>query len=163
MIDQLGKGLLLSLQKELIKPMKRATHTSRPTDSDEETSDDSVIHSSSSSKRLHQLIKSLQKSLYDLIPKYDGEGDIQRLLEFTDKVESYLEIAELIPTLEITAITAKLTGTANLIWQHHKKMYNSESTNCIKNWKGLRDLLFKNKMTEEHERSVLTHIESIQQ
>src|ERR1035441_5612848 len=117
MIDQLGKGLLFSLQKELTKPMKRATCMSRPTDSDEETSDDSTIHSSSSSKRSHQSIKSLQKSLYDLIPKYDGEGNIQSLLEFTDKIESFLEIAELIPTLEITTITAKLTGKANLIWR----------------------------------------------
>src|SRR5579871_2911156 len=39
-------------------------------------------------------MSNLVKSLYDAIPTYNGDGDIQKLQEFIDKVEIYLELAE---------------------------------------------------------------------
>ena len=55
------------------------------------------------------------KSVYDNIPRYDGEGDIQKLLNFIDKVEDYLAIADTMLMMEITLITMKLISTASLL------------------------------------------------
>jgi len=45
------------------------------------------------------------KILGDGIPMYDGEGTIQKLLEFMEKLESYLDIAELSPAMELCVAT----------------------------------------------------------
>ena len=57
---------------------------------------------------------SVTKNLYENIPKYDGESDIQKLLDFIDKVDDYLEIARLDPNLELKLIPAKFSGQASL-------------------------------------------------
>src|SRR5579871_6784436 len=79
---------------------------------------------------MHQ--SNLVKSMYDAVPRYDRDGDVQKLLEFIDKMESYFEMIELTPSSQIQAATLKLTGTANLLWRHHKQMYDRESANRIK-------------------------------
>ena len=104
----------------------------------------------------------LIKSLYNFIPRYDRDGDIHKLLDFVDKVELYFEVAELIPTRELMAVIAKLTGTAGLLWRHHKKKYpDKESSGRIKIWSQLKDMLLRNKIINEQERYILTHLEVI--
>ena len=65
--------------------------------------------------------------IYNAIPKYDGEGDIQKLLDFADKVEGYINVVEMSSTLQVTIIITKLTGTASLLWHNHKKNYDVSS------------------------------------
>ena len=110
---------------------------------------------------MHQ--SNLVKALYDAIPSYNGDGDVQKLLEFIDKLESYFEMVELSPTSQLQAAALKLTGTASLLWCHHRHMYNKDSLSRIKTWNGLKELLKKNKITSEHERQVLAQLQKIQQ
>src|SRR5277367_5064405 len=97
-----------------------------------------------------------------MIPKYDSEGDIQWLLDFAHQVEDYIDAVDMSSMLLITMITTKLTGTASLMWRHHKKNNDQGSPSHIKSWKGLKELLFRTKITEEHEGSVLSQIDPIQ-
>ena len=71
------------------------------------------------------------KSVYDNIPRYDGEGDIQKLLNFIDKVEDYLAIIDTMLTIEIMLIITKLISTASLLWRHYKHLYEINSPQCI--------------------------------
>src|SRR5579871_4916191 len=64
------------------------------------------------------------QNLYNNIPKYDGEGDVQKLYDFIDKMESYLAIRNMHTDIELDIITMKLIGTASLWWRYHKKTYN---------------------------------------
>ena len=59
----------------------------------------SSISIESSITLMHQ--SNLVKSMYDAVPRYDRDGDVQKLLEFIDKMESYFKIIELIPSLQI--------------------------------------------------------------
>ena len=54
-------------------------------------------------------IDSITKNLYENIPKYDREDDVQKLLDFIDKVDDYLEVARLDPDLELKLIPAKFS------------------------------------------------------
>ena len=91
------------------------------------------------------------KSIYDNIPQYSGDGDIQKLLDFIDKVDNYLAIVDAMPMMEIALTTMKLTGTVSLLWRHHKHIYNASSPNHIQTWRGLCELLMQNKITKEQE------------
>src|SRR5579871_4444445 len=99
--------------------------------------------------------------MYDAVPRYDRDSDVQKLLEFIDKMESYFKMIELIPSSQIQAATLKLTGTANLLWHHHKQMYDRESANRIKTWDRLKNLLKRNKITNEHDRQVFIQLQKI--
>src|SRR5579871_843758 len=101
--------------------------------------------------------------MYNAVLRYDEDGDIQKLLEFIDKMESYFKMIELTPSSQIQVAILKLTGTANLLWHYHKQIYNRESANRIKTWDGLKNLLKRNKITNEHERQVLIQLQKIQQ
>src|SRR5579871_5330307 len=103
------------------------------------------------------------QNLYNNIPKYNGEGDVQKLYDFIDKVESYLAIGNMHTDVELDIITMKLIGTASLWWKHYKKIYNEDSVNKIKNWQQLRNMLLQNKVTDKHESLILSQLESLQQ
>ena len=105
----------------------------------------------------------MTKSIYDNIPQYNGDGDIQKLLDFVDKVDDYLAIMDTTPMMEITLITTKLIGIASLLWRHHKRIHDANSPNRITNWKGLRQLLMQNKVTKEQERHVLSQLDMLKQ
>ena len=129
----------------------------KKSNTDSDTSSDGLDEGRRSSISIESSIalmyqSNLMKSIYDAVPRYDEDGDIQKLLEFIDKIESYFEMIELISSSQIQAATLKLTGTTNLLWHHHKQMYDRESANRIKTWDGLKNLLKRNKITSEHER-----------
>ena len=84
-------------------------------------------------------------------------------MDFADKVDDYVNMVEMVPTTMVTMITTKLTGTVSLLWRHHKKNVDVSSPLRIRDWKGLHDLLFRCKVTEEHERQVLAQLDTIQQ
>ena len=77
------------------------------------------------------------KSIYDNIPQYSGDADIQMLLDFVDKIDDYLVIADKVPNMEIPLITMKLMGTVSLLWRYHKQMYNTSSPHHIQTWNQL--------------------------
>src|SRR5579871_1474386 len=67
-------------------PGKKKSNTDSDTSSD--GSDEgrrSSISVDSSIALMHQ--SNLVKSMYDAVPRYDGDGDIQKLVEFIDKIE----------------------------------------------------------------------------
>src|SRR5277367_5607499 len=132
-----------------------------PEDIDEASTDDENKSSASSKKSMIPSSKIVQ-TIYNAIPKYYGEGDVQRLLDFTDKVEDYIDAVDMSSMLLVTMITTKLMGMASLMWRHHKKNNDQGSSSRIKSWKGLKELLFRTKITEEHEGSVLSQIDPIQ-
>ena len=107
-------------------------------DNDELIAVSEDTRSSSNTVSHYSSTNALVKSIYDNIPQYSGDGDIQRLLDFVDKVDDYLAIADIsTPTMEIALITVKLMGTASLLWRHHKWMNGTSSPYHIEDWKGL--------------------------
>ena len=60
---------------------------------------------------IHQ--SNMIKSLYDTVPNYNR--DVQKLMEFIDKVETYFEIMDLEPEQQLQAASLKLSGTAALL------------------------------------------------
>src|SRR5579871_2394689 len=95
-------------------------------------------------------MSNLVKSLYDTIPTYNGDRDIQKLQEFIDKVEIYLELAEHEYEEEIAlkTIIIKLTERANLQWRYYKRIYHN-SLFRIRTWMQLQELLMLNIINEE--------------
>ncbi len=181
MFVNLQAGLLLTLREELDKRDKRQPTISRPTtpqgattnepqksESSSEEGESSVSSSdderrSSASRKSTLSSSKIVQTIYEAIPKYDGEGDVQKLLDFADKVDDYVNTVDMAPTTMVTMITTKLTGTASLLWRHHKKNVDVSSPLRIRDWKGLHDLLFRCKVTEEHERQILAQLDTIQQ
>src|SRR5215471_11824478 len=90
--------------------------SSESTDSDKDSSDKSDEDNSDteSQKSVSRMDEYILQNLYNSIPKYDREGDIQKLYDFIDKVESYLNVTRLDTDIELDIVTVKLTGTANL-------------------------------------------------
>src|SRR5579871_1508012 len=77
----------------------------------------SYISSSKEDRRSFSVISdttkymdSVTKNLYENIPKYNRESDVQKLLDFIDKVDDYLEVARLDPDLELKLIPVKFSG-----------------------------------------------------
>ena len=93
--------------------------------------DSDVISSSNMTMISPTFHNGIIKSIYDNIPQYSGDGDIQTLLDFTDKVDNYLTIEDNMSDMEIPLITMKLMGTASLLWRHHKCIYNATSPHRI--------------------------------
>ena len=155
------RDLLLMMkpaEKKDKKGKKKVTFTNSDTDTND-TSD-----SMSSSKKTILAEQNLSNHLFHEVPKYDGESDIQKLMEFIDKIENYFEMVEFSPLVELKAASSKLIGTAGLLWRHHKSVYpNREDVGRIKTWSQLKDMLLKNKITAEHERYILGQLDIIQQ
>ena len=94
-----------------------------------------IVYSDDSNSDRDNINSEMVKSIYDNIPQYSGDGDIQTLLDFVDKIDGYLAITDTIPSMEIALIMMKLMGTASLLWRHHKYIYDMSSPHCIKTWK----------------------------
>ena len=90
--------------------------SSESTESDKDSSDKSDEDNSDtkSQKSVSKIDEHILQNLYNSIPKYNREGDIQKLYDFIDKVESYLNITKLNTDIELDVVTVKLTGTASL-------------------------------------------------
>src|ERR1035438_2332314 len=112
MFASLQAGLLMTLQEELDKRDKRQPTMSRPMTPQEATTNETPKSESSSeeeesssspsdderrssaSRKSTLSISKIVQAIYKAIPKYDGEGDIQKLLDFTDKVDDYVNRSE---------------------------------------------------------------------
>lgn len=110
---------------------------------------------------MRSLLSSYSKSLYEMIPKYDGKDDIQWTLDFTDKVKDYLDTIDISLITVLCIIMAKLIGNASLLWQYHKVNYGKESPDHIKDWRWLCKILFWNKITKQHEAFAISQLESL--
>src|SRR5579871_1000833 len=93
--------------------------SSKNTESNKDSNDKSDEDNSDteSQKSISKIDKYILQNLYNSIPKYDGEGDIQKLYDFIDKVESYLNMTRLDTDIELDIVTVKLTGTSSLWWR----------------------------------------------
>ena len=93
------------------------------------------------------------KELIRLIPRYDGNGGIQKLLEFVDNFEVFAASTKPTPETELTLATAKLTGDAKMWWREHRKMTEMNSSERIRTWdelqQGLKDTFIPIENDEE--------------
>src|SRR5579871_2534768 len=60
-------------------------------------------------------MNSTSKHIYENIPRYDGKGDIKKLLDFIDKADDYLKVANLKPEIVVKIISGKLSGQASTL------------------------------------------------
>ena len=109
--------LEMNLVKMIDEKLKNVPPLNKTTSTDGESEgSEGDRKSSTSSKKSQSSIASICKSLYNNIPKYDSDGNVQKLLDFIDKVKNYLNMAELTSSQEVSVISAKLIGTASLLW-----------------------------------------------
>src|SRR4051794_7806799 len=74
--------------------------------------------SSSSERSMSSSTESnMQKELWKMIPRYDGTGGAQKLLEFTFSIEQYAEEADLSDRIMLKGVASKLTGDAISWWE----------------------------------------------
>src|SRR5579871_1476921 len=90
--------------------------SSKSTESDKDSSNksDEDNNDTKSQKSISKMDKHILQNLYNSILKYDGEGDIQNLYDFIDKVKSYLNVIRLDTDMELDVVTVKLTETTSL-------------------------------------------------
>src|SRR5579871_4797918 len=98
-------------KKEYISKSSSESIESDKDSSDKSDEDNSDIESQ---KSISKMDKYILQNLYNSIPKYNREKDIQKLYNFNDKVESYLNILRLDTDIELDIVIVKLTGTASL-------------------------------------------------
>ena len=79
------------------------------------TSDDSDSVSTSNMAISDHNHNGMVNSMYKSIPQYSGDGDIQKLLDFINKVDNYLSIVDTMPIMLIVLIIVKLMDTASLL------------------------------------------------
>src|SRR5271170_1943130 len=155
-IQSLKSQLRKQTDRVPVEIMSRSIPGNTPDNSDAASNSSTVITNTS----FHN---GMIKSIYDNIPQYSGDSDIQTLLDFVDKVDDYLAVADNTSNMEVPLITMKLMGTASLLWRYHKHMHNASSPYRIQTWEGLRLLLMQSKVTKEHERYILSQLDAIKQ
>src|SRR5579871_1921217 len=84
--------------------------SSESTESDKDSSDKSDKDNSDteSQKSVSKIDEHILQNLYNSISKYNGEGDIQKLYDFIDKVESYLNMIRLDTNIELDIVTVSV-------------------------------------------------------
>jgi transposase InsO family protein len=130
---------------------------------DQSVVEESIIVSEGGSTHTDSNSHTVIHDLYTSIPRYDGEGDIHKLLDFTDKVDDYLAVADATPAMELTIVGMKLSGIASQMWRHHKRTCDPTSPNRIRTWKELRTLFMKKKVTREQTRYMLAQLDMLKQ
>jgi hypothetical protein len=133
-----------------VRHQTRIVRTPSPTQS---------IMSASSSNHVNDIAKELMK----LIPRYDGTGGIQKLLEFIDNFEDFIESAELPSKSELTVATAKLTGDAKMWWREHRETTPVSSTERIRTWAMLKQALMNMFAPPENANIVREKLRNIKQ
>ena len=78
-------------------------------------SDDSDSTSTSNIAISDHNYNGMVKSIYESIPQYSRDRDIQKLLDFIDKIDKYLSIANTMLIILIALIIVKLMGIASLL------------------------------------------------
>ena len=150
----------LTHQPRTPSPPRRQTRNPSPTRSRK-----SAGSKSSSSKSSTSTISNaeISKELMKLIPRYDGTGGIQRLLEYIDNFEDFAAGAELPSSTELTLATAKLTGDAKMWWREHRKTTSVDDPNRIRNWTMLQKELLDTFAPPEYAETVRVKLRSLKQ
>ena len=79
----------------------------------------------------------MARELIRLIPRYDGNGGMQKFMEFAENFEDYASNVELSATAEMTLARAKLTGDAKMWLREQMKDTSIDSPEWIQNWEML--------------------------
>ena len=86
-----------------------------------------------------------------LIPKYDGTGDAQKLMEYIEGFEQYIAFDdELSPTQQLALAVGKLSGDVKMWWREHR----FSGTKKIKTWDALRTALIETYAPSENSDAV---------
>ena len=105
------------------------------------------------------------KELMKLIPKYDGSGGIQKLIEYVEGFQRYSDAASegITRQTELTLATAKLTGDAALWWREHQESVPVADKRRIRTWEELKKALFETFAPADHENSIREKLKYIKQ
>jgi transposase InsO family protein len=166
MQDQLAERIMQQFRNELAALRLKDTGLTTQEKEDKAQNKQMVTHpggSENSSSTASASMKNTLKLIGDSIPSFDGEGGMQKLLEFVEKYEDYIGIAELNPASELILATSKLKGLAALVWREHRAKYSLEDTARIRTWKQLKAMLFERFAPADHERLVLAQLRKLDQ
>lgn len=120
---------------------------------------DRSVGRNSSIHHENELIREIMKQ----IPRYDGTGGTQKLLEYIDNVELYLSTAEVTSQSELNLAVSKLTGDARMWWRDHQQRIPLHSSERIHNWEALKKALLQLFTPPEHSEHVREKLLSIKQ
>ena len=76
------------------------------------------------------------KELIKLIPRYDGQGSVQKLIEYVEGFQRYSDAAcdNISTQTELTLATAKFSGDASLWWRGHRQAIPVTDPRRIRPW-----------------------------
>ncbi|KAJ3276911.1 hypothetical protein HK104_003598 [Borealophlyctis nickersoniae] len=115
--------------------------------------------SSASSIPVMNIARDVSKSMLAAIPKYDGQGNAQKLYEYIQHVEEYLDLTELPAREQFFIGTHKLTGAARMMFRSHQSL--ASAADKVRDWEGVKRLLLQRFTTKEQQllvRQQLLHI-----
>jgi Retrotransposon gag protein/Zinc knuckle len=105
----------------------------------------------------------MQKELWKMIPRYDGTGGAQKLLEFTFSIEQYAEETDLSDRLMLKGVASKLTGDAISWWEEHLRNNPIGSPNRITDWRELTQALTQHYSPADHADIIRSQLRDIRQ
>jgi Reverse transcriptase (RNA-dependent DNA polymerase)/Retrotransposon gag protein/Integrase core domain/Chromo (CHRromatin Organisation MOdifier) domain/GAG-pre-integrase domain len=105
----------------------------------------------------------ITKELIKLIPRYDGSGGVQKLLEFIDNFEDYIKSVDIDTQAELTLATAKLTGDAKMWWRDHSSTVSFNSPTRVRDWNMLKKELMNTFAPAENADKIRDKLRNIKQ
>src|SRR5271166_1492784 len=125
--------------------------------------EDSAISTSATAFPAHGRESELTKELLRLIPRYDGNGGIQKLSEFTTNLENYITRSNESIADKLALATTKLTGDAKMWWLDHCNRTASYDDARIRTWQELCNKLREIYAPPEQERATRNKLRNLKQ
>jgi Retrotransposon gag protein len=107
--------------------------------------------------------KELTKHLMQLIPKYDGSGDAQSLMEFIEAFEEYIEYDKMSPEDELALAVGKLGGDAKIWWRDHRMTTANDESKQITYWEALKKALVETYAPPENSDAIRDKLRNLRQ
>ena len=105
------------------------------------------------------------KELIKLIPRYDGQGSVQKLTEYIRAFQTYSDAASdsISSRSELALATAKLTGDAALWWEEHCRTVPVKDSKRIRSWEALKKALLQTFAPVEHLHNLRDKLSALRQ
>src|SRR5277367_1195143 len=125
--------------------------------------EDTAISASATAFPAHGRESELTKELLRLIPRYDGNGGIQKLSEFTTNLENYVTRSNESIGDKLALASTKLTGDAKMWWLDHCNRTASYDDARIRTWQELCNKLKEIYAPPEQERATRNKLRNLKQ
>jgi len=105
--------------------------------------------------------KELTKQLMQLIPKYDGAGDAQKLMEFIEAFEEFITFNKDLSSIQLLALAiGKLAGDAKMWWREQNFAPEGDR---ITTWDALKKALIVTYAPPENSESIRDKLRTLRQ